>query len=172
MAKRQKPLKTYAELAAHFSVSVRTVENWRQYPDWPARNKDGSFNLRKITAFLKRHQLGEFNPVRNGNAGKLTYSEQRAAYLHERTENERIRKENAQIEQAQKLGQIVLVDDIRRDVAQMIAVVVEVINGTHDAVDRELPEDFLGRDRILEIIGRQHAMISAAVDVAFKGESE
>jgi hypothetical protein len=158
MTSRKKSPQTYRELAAEIGVSIRTVEKWRDYPDWPKRRDGGTFDMRLIRAFLKRHQLGEHNPNRNGKAKahNSAYVDARVSYLGERTERERIAREMAEIEYAKALGQLLLLDDVRKIFARTIGIATTTLRYLPDAVDAALPVDLADgpRERVLNIVRR------------------
>jgi len=133
---------TFSGLARCFGVSLRTIENWRQYDDWPNRNKNGSFDLKKIDIFCKRHSIGPHNPSRgeglNSRSGE--YVRAKTQKTIEQAENERIKKERQLVEQAHELQDIVLVSDVKRLNVQTAAIVSGVIVDLIAAVDKAMPE--------------------------------
>jgi len=170
MVKQKNPLTTYAELARRLRVSTRTVENWRQYVDWPARGRSGAFNLRKIDEFCERHGLGAHNPSRApaAKSRQREYIRAKICKVVEQAENERIKKERQLAEQAKELTEIVDASDVRTFCLRTKNVVTEAVGETTDKIskllaDRPADQDAWSatRSQILELAAGINVEIAA-----------
>ena len=127
--------------------------------------------MRSVNAFCKRNRVGPFNPLKNGhNNGRTSYVEQRTAYLRERTETERLRKIQLEIETGLQLGKLWLDDDVRSLFGQPAGSVRATCEGFCDRLYRDVPEARPSEDAwpeirqcILNLADRLNAMIADAV---------
>lgn len=135
--------KTYAQLSDRLGVSTRTIENWRERSDWPARKPDGRFDLRAIEAFCKRHLLGKSNPVRNRDAAGKGQDLKAAtiAWTLERAENERIKKERQLVAQERELSQVLLAADVEAEAERVRRIISEAHTRLASQAEELLPED-------------------------------
>jgi hypothetical protein len=110
----KKKLRTYRDVARRYNnCSIRTIEKWALHPEWPERNKDGSYSLGRIDRFLKLYGLGPYNLVRSekGRQQRSDFYEARRAYLAERVANLIITNQRLAAELRQLAGTIILAKD-------------------------------------------------------------
>ncbi len=137
-------LKTIADVARTFSVSIRTAERWSSYADWPGRSSDGTFSFRAVNAFLRRRKLGPHNS--HSDRDELT--EARRVKTIEHAENLRITNERLRATQQRELANIISSADIKRFREQTRAVLTKVYDDAISEIGRVsegFPEEVRGR---------------------------
>jgi len=144
MAKsRKKQCRTQADLAKRLGVSTKTIAQWRDnFTDWPDRKSDGSFDVRRVEAFCRRHGVGPHNPSR-GRAAQQQRGQLRAALtskLIESAENRRIANERLRAIQQKELSDIVFTADVNIFLKKMREVVLRGIDELTADVERQLDE--------------------------------
>jgi hypothetical protein len=156
MAKRPKPPRTYAELAARIGVTPRTIANWVTHPQWPGRRDSGDFDVKAVRAFCDRHNLGPAIQQRNRSAGADRDSLREALTVKtlEQSENERIWKERQLVAQAVEQGVVMLASDVVRKQSQSVATVMALQDAFSEAMDRALPESAVHKANVMAIVGR------------------
>ena len=132
------------------------------------------YDLDACREFAKRNARGPYRRGSGGEAtavGGVTLTEAKIRDTLEHAENERIKKERQLVEQAKELGQIVLLDDVQRDFAKIIATVSECSAAVSTAIDRALPDSVPAADawpalrgRLIEIAEKLPRDIGAAVN--------
>lgn len=133
--------------AENFGVSRQTFSEWSRNSDFPRKSKRG-WNLGTLDKWCKTNSKGPYrkraagsdSPFIDGNGTTITFTEANTRKTIEQAENERIKKERQLVEQAQELGQVVLIDDVRDIYLQTVATISAVHDSLSDAVDRAMPE--------------------------------
>lgn len=164
--------KTIDAVAEHFGVSRQTVTEWKRRPGFPEQTKRGLYSLVRIEKWTRENGVGRHKGAAAGTGPDgQTLADYNKQLRKEQAENERIKKERQLVEQAKELAQIVDVEDVRSDVSQMIATVVECASGLHTAIDRALPESTPAEDaweeirsKVLSLVEKLPADMSSAVN--------
>lgn len=139
--------KTIDELAEAIGVSRQTVIEWKRKSDFPAATTRG-WNIDKVDRWCNSSNRGPYRKNRAtgdrdeeaGEAGAITLHEANRLKTVAQAESERIKAENAAIEQAKIFETILDADDVQSIFRQMVATVKACIDGSTTAVDRALPE--------------------------------
>lgn len=148
------------DIANAHGVNVRTVARWVTLPEFPAKEKNG-YPKAEVDEFVRANSLGK-GPAAH-KSGEVTLTEARIKHTLESAENERIKKERQLVEQAKDLGQLLDANDVRSDVGQLVATFIACADALHTAIDRELPESFDGKERVLALAAKFPKDIAAAV---------
>lgn len=132
------------------STTTKTVAQWiTNHADFPAREKSGGFSEAKVRAFCRRKKLGPFNP-RKAPQRTDTLAAARIEYLKERTASERIARQQAEVEQAIQLKQLIFSADAETFYQQTVGTSVTVLGQLPDAVGR-IVAPLIGSDRSAEV---------------------
>ena len=175
--------KTIDDLARRFKTTRQTVYEWKRKGNFPEPTKRNGWNVDKVDAWCKDHSCGPYRKA--GGAGDSEGDDGgdgKKVSLHEATrlktlaqaESERIKAENAAVEQAKLFATILDLEDVRSTLRQMVATVKACVDGSTTALDRSMPEGTPSeaawpeiRSRVLTLAKKLEADIASAMETAW-----